>query len=157
MVVWGGLTNSWEKKRREKQRRKERYTHLKDTLIWHHWVDGHEFEQSPGVGDEQRSLACCRPWGHKESDTTEWLNWTELIFVFVSHSPSGYFTESLCLYIMLVYLLTRCFPCQTLKFFEGKRHMCFVQAHIPKHPAQYLSHEDFLKPVYGMNERIYKC
>ena len=43
-----------------------------------HWLDGHEFEQAPGVGDGQGSLACCSPWGHKESDMTERLNWTEL-------------------------------------------------------------------------------
>ena len=42
---------------------------------WHHRLDGHEFEQVPGVGDGQGSLACCSPWGHKESDMTEWLNW----------------------------------------------------------------------------------
>ena len=41
---------------------------------WHHRLNGHEFEQAPGVGDGQGSLACCSPWGHKESDTTEWLN-----------------------------------------------------------------------------------
>ena len=46
---------------------------------WHHWLNGHEFEQALVVGDGQGSLACCSPWGHKESDTTEWLNWTELI------------------------------------------------------------------------------
>ena len=39
----------------------------------HHWLDGHEFEQAPGVGDRQGSLACCSPWGHKELDTAEWL------------------------------------------------------------------------------------
>ena len=39
-------------------------------------LDGHEFEQAPGVGDGQGGLACCSPWGCKESDTTEWLNWT---------------------------------------------------------------------------------
>ena len=44
----------------------------------HHQLDGHEFEQAPRVGDGQGGLACCRPWGHKEVDTTEWLNWTEL-------------------------------------------------------------------------------
>ena len=44
---------------------------------WHHQLDGHEFEQTLGVGDGQRSLECCSPWGHKESDTTERLNWTE--------------------------------------------------------------------------------
>ena len=38
---------------------------------WHHQLDGHEFEQAPGVGDGQGSLACCSPWGHKELDMTE--------------------------------------------------------------------------------------
>ena len=41
---------------------------------WHHRLSGHEFEQAPGAGDGQGGLACCRPWGHKESDTTERLN-----------------------------------------------------------------------------------
>ena len=41
---------------------------------WHHLLDGHEFEQAPGVGDGQGGLACCSPGGHKESDTTEQLN-----------------------------------------------------------------------------------
>ena len=44
---------------------------------WHHWLDGHEFEWTPGVGDGQGGLACCDSWDHKESDTTERLNWTE--------------------------------------------------------------------------------
>ena len=41
---------------------------------WHHLLDGHEFEQAPGVGDRQGSLECCSPWGHEESDMTELLN-----------------------------------------------------------------------------------
>ena len=41
---------------------------------WHHRLNGHEFEQPLGVGDEQESLACYSPWGHKESDMTEQLN-----------------------------------------------------------------------------------
>ena len=45
---------------------------------WHHQLNGHEFEQALGVGEEQGSLAFCSPWSHKESDTTEGLNWTEL-------------------------------------------------------------------------------
>ena len=44
---------------------------------WHHWLNGFEFEQTPRVGDGQRGLACCSPWGHKDSDMTERLNWTE--------------------------------------------------------------------------------
>ena len=43
----------------------------------HHWLDGHKFEQAPGVGDGQGSLACCSPWDCKELDTTKWLNWIE--------------------------------------------------------------------------------
>ena len=52
---------------------------IEDEMVgWHHWLDVHEFEQAPGVGDRQGSLACCSPWGHKELDLTEWLNWTKL-------------------------------------------------------------------------------
>ena len=47
---------------------------------WHHWLDGHEFEQALAVGDGQGGLACCSPCGHKELDTTEWLNWIELMY-----------------------------------------------------------------------------
>ena len=45
---------------------------------WHHWLDGCEFEWTPGVGDGQGGLACCDLWGRKEADITERLNWTEL-------------------------------------------------------------------------------
>ena len=45
---------------------------------WYHYLNRHEFEYTPGVGDRQEDLTCCSPWGHKESDRTEWLNWTEL-------------------------------------------------------------------------------
>ena len=44
---------------------------------WHHWLDGRESQWTPGVGDGQGGLVCCDSWGHKESETTEWLNWTE--------------------------------------------------------------------------------
>ena len=43
-------------------------------LGWHHPLHGHEFEQAPGLGEEQGSLTCCGQWGCKESDTTERLN-----------------------------------------------------------------------------------
>jgi len=50
-----------------------------DELVgWHHWLDGHGFGWTPGVGDGQGGLVCCGSWGHKESDMTEQLNWTEL-------------------------------------------------------------------------------
>ena len=46
-----------------------------EVVGWHHWLNGHEFEQAPGVGDGQWSLACCIPRGRKELDMTEQLNW----------------------------------------------------------------------------------
>ena len=59
-------------------RQEERGTAEDEMKRWHHWLDGHEFEQALGVGDGQGGLACCSPRGHKESDTTEQLNWSEL-------------------------------------------------------------------------------
>ena len=53
-----------------------------EMVEWHHRLGGHEFEQAPGVGDRQGSLACCSPWGHKELDTTNQLN-------YFSHSDSS--------------------------------------------------------------------
>ena len=50
-----------------------------EMVEWHHQLNGHEFEQALGIGNGQGSLACCSLWSHKESDTTEWLNWTEII------------------------------------------------------------------------------
>ena len=49
---------------------------------WHHWLNGREFEWTPGVGDGQEGLACCNSWGLKESDTTERLNWTGLVMIY---------------------------------------------------------------------------
>ena len=45
---------------------------------WYHRHNGHGFGWTLGVGDGQGGLACCGSWGRKESDTTEWMNWTEL-------------------------------------------------------------------------------
>ena len=59
--------------------RRRRGQQIMRWLRWlgcHHWLDGHEFKQALGVGDGQGDLACCSPWGHKEPDMTEWLNWT---------------------------------------------------------------------------------
>ena len=51
-----------------------------EVVGWHHWLNVLEFEQAPGVGDGQGSLACYSPWGGKELDMTDWteLNWTSL-------------------------------------------------------------------------------
>ena len=58
-------------------RQYEKGTTEDEMVGWHHWLNGHEFEQAPGIGDGQGNLACCSPWGPKELDMTEWLNWTD--------------------------------------------------------------------------------
>ena len=57
-------------------RQEEKGTTEDEMVGWHHWLNGHEFEQALGVSDGQGSLPCCSPWDCKESDTTEWLNWS---------------------------------------------------------------------------------
>jgi len=60
-----------------KDQRQEEKGMTEDEMVeWHHWLDGHEFEQAPGIGDGQGSLACCTSWDCKELDMTEQLNWT---------------------------------------------------------------------------------
>ena len=58
----------------------EKETTEDEMVGWHHQLHGHEFGYSPSVGDGQGGLACCSPWGHKEWDTTERLNWTDWVF-----------------------------------------------------------------------------
>ena len=59
--------------------RQEEKGMTEDEIVeWHHWLNGHEFEQALAAGDGQASLACFNPWGCKESATTEQLNWTEV-------------------------------------------------------------------------------
>ena len=60
-------------------RQEEKGTTEDEMVEWHHWLHRCEFEQAPGVGEGQGSLACYSPWGLKELDMTEHLNWTELV------------------------------------------------------------------------------
>ena len=55
----------------------------------HHWLNGHGFGWTLGVGDGQGSLACYSTWGCKELDTTEWLNWTEMNLSKIGNEKSG--------------------------------------------------------------------
>ena len=48
-------------------------------LEWHHWLNGYEFEQTPGSGDGQGGLVCCSPWGHKSwTQLSDWTDWKSL-------------------------------------------------------------------------------
>ena len=72
-------------------RQEEKGMREDEMVGWHHWLKGHEFEQAPGNGEGQGSLVCCRPWGYKESDTTEQLNNNKerLYFNILSNCPGS--------------------------------------------------------------------
>ena len=79
-ILWPPHANSWligkDPDAGRDWGQEEKGTAEDEMAGWHHWLDGHEFEWTPGVGDGQGGLVCCDSWGRKESDTTEWLNWT---------------------------------------------------------------------------------
>ena len=76
-MLWSPDSKSWltgKDPDTGKDGRQEEKEMAEDKKVgWHHWLDGDEFEQALGVGDGQGSLACCSPWGHKESDMNEQL------------------------------------------------------------------------------------
>ena len=80
-ILWSPDEKSWLTRKDHAAgkdwRWEEKGTTENEMVGWHHRLNGHEFEQIPGVGDGQGSLACCSPGGCKDLDTTERLNWTE--------------------------------------------------------------------------------
>ena len=81
-VLWPPHAKSWLIGKDSDARRywgqEKKGTTEDEMAAWHHGLDGCKSEWTPGDGDGQGVLACCDSWGRKESDTTEWLNWTEL-------------------------------------------------------------------------------
>ena len=79
-ILWPPDMKSWlirkDRDAGKDWRQEEKGVTENEMVGWHHWLNGHEFEQTPGDSDGQGSLACCSPQGCKESDTTE--DWTEL-------------------------------------------------------------------------------
>ena len=75
LATWWEEPTHWKRPWCWKDRRQKEKGMTEDEMVgWHYWFNGHELEQAPGDGKGQGSLACCSPWGHKESDMTEWLN-----------------------------------------------------------------------------------
>ena len=80
-IFWPPAAKSWlicKDRDDGKDWGREKGTTEDEMVGCHHRLDGREFGWTLGVDDGQGGLVCCNPWGHKESDTTEWLNWTEL-------------------------------------------------------------------------------
>ena len=80
-ILWAPDVKNWlsgkDPDTGEDWRQDEKLMTEDEVVGWDHQLDGHEFEQAPGAGDGQGGLVWCSPCGHKEVDTTEWLNWTE--------------------------------------------------------------------------------
>ena len=88
LATWWEELTHWERPWAGKDWGQEEKGTTEDEMVgWHHQLDGHGFGWTPWVGDGQGDLACCGSWSRKELDTTERLNWTELI-LFVS--PYGF-------------------------------------------------------------------
>ena len=81
LILWPPVMKNWlivKDPATGKDWRQEKKGMTEDEMVgWHYWLDGHESEQTLGIGDGQGSLACWSPQGHKELDTTERLNWTD--------------------------------------------------------------------------------
>ena len=79
-ILWPSDSKNWLIEKNPdagKDWKQEEKGPTEDEMVgWHHQLNGHKFEQALGVGDGQGSLAYCSPWGCKDSDRTEWLNWT---------------------------------------------------------------------------------
>ena len=92
-ILWPPYAKNWliwkDPDGGKEWRQEEKGTKEDEMAGWHHWLNGFEFEWTLGAGDGQGGLTCCESWGHKESDTTERLNWTEktyMCFCVLSHS-----------------------------------------------------------------------
>ena len=68
----------------------EKETTEDEMVGWHHWLNGHGFGWNLGVGEGQGGLVCCGSWSHKESNMTEWLNWTDIYIVQTLRGTKGY-------------------------------------------------------------------
>ena len=88
-ILWPSDVKNWlirkDPDAGKDQRQDEKGPTEDEMVKWHYWLDGHDFEQALGVGEGQGSLACCSPWGHKESD-----NWaTELNCTHINSKSTG--------------------------------------------------------------------
>ena len=93
-ILWPPDVKSWriwkDSDARKDWGQEEKGTTEDEMAGWHHWLNGHEFGRTLGVGDGQGGLACCSSWGGKGSDITEWLNWIELWLVTSQLSDSQF-------------------------------------------------------------------
>ena len=109
-ILWPPDAKSWltgkDPDARKDWGQEENGTTEDEMIGWHSQLNGHGFGQTPAVGDGQGGLTCCGSWGHKESDTTEWLNWSKLLNLSPdSHAQFSSFISSFLCILWLLRLL----------------------------------------------------
>ena len=115
-ILWPPDSKNWltgkDSNAGKEWRWEEKGTTEDEMAGWHHWLNRHEFEQAPGVGDGQGGLSCCSQWSRKELDMTEWLSWTELnfqgdkMFVRFNSLRLGEWLEKFCISINIIIYLS---------------------------------------------------
>ena len=110
-VLWPPHAKSWligkDSDAGRNWEQEEKGTTEDEMAGWHHQLDGHKFEWTLGVGDRQGGLECCYSWDRKESDTTEWLNWTELIQFTTGAINLFIFDLCLCFWFNIQKIITK--------------------------------------------------
>ena len=95
-------------------RQEEKGTTEDELVGWHHWLNGHESERTLGVGDGQGGLACCDSWGCKELDRTEWLIWTDHLFLTLSGGIWTKYSHTMRFFLFVF------FPCMCKAWDRGQ-------------------------------------
>ena len=117
-ILWPSDAKNWHLGKDPdtgKDWRQEEKGMSEDQMVgWYHWLDGHEFEQAPGVGDGHGSLACCSPWGLKESDMTVW--WDGILHIKSLQFWFSFYEMNLK-YEIVTISLCECLPTLTTKVF----------------------------------------
>ena len=109
-IIWSPDSNKWhiwkDSDAWKDWRQEEKRTTEDEMVGWNHWLDGHEFEYAQGIVDGQGSVACCSPWGHKELDKIQKLNWTKhkcrITYIFIcKYNDAGFTTWYIAFFISL--------------------------------------------------------
>ena len=116
-ILWPPAMKSWlfgkDPDARKDWSQEEKGMTEGEMVGWHRWLNGHEFERAPEIGDGQGGLACCDSWGCKELDMTERLNWTEMNWTVLYALFGKKSTQILCPFLSFAFLLL----CEFLIYF----------------------------------------
>ena len=145
-ILWPTNVKSWligKDPDAGKDWKEEKGTTEGEMVGWHHWLNGHEFEQTLGDSGGQGSLACCSPWGHKESDTIQWLNntvrsvpsfpilqeWMECCVVVIDQEPAWmHWSKFIFFFLKCIYLTVLGLSCSTWNFWSFQHTGSLVEA-----------------------------